>query len=72
VKTSLLVITMLMLSLSLPACGKDDKSRAERDAEVQKTLQQGAQREQQMYQGMQKNVETLEQKNQEKKETPQK
>jgi hypothetical protein len=63
---------MLMLLMSFSACGKDDRSSAERDAEVQKTLQQGMQREKQMYEGMQKNVETLEQKNQEKKEPPSK
>ena len=68
-KTNPLII-MLMLLLSFSACGKNDKSSAERDAEVQKTLQQGMQREKQMYEGMQKNVETLEQKNQEKKEPP--
>ena len=68
-KTNPLVI-MLMLLLSFSACGKNDKSSAERDAEVQKTLQQGTQREKQMYEGMQKNVESLEQKNQEKKEPP--
>ncbi len=68
-KTKRLII-VLMLSLSFSACGKNDKSSAERDAEVQKTLQQGTQREKQMYEGMQKNVESLEQKNQEKKEPP--
>ena len=68
-KTKRLVI-VLMLSLSFSTCGKNDKSSAERDAEVQKTLQQGTQREKQMYEGMQKNVESLEQKNQEKKEPP--
>ena len=68
-KTNPLII-MLMLLLSFSACGKNDKSSAERDAEVQKTLQQGMQREKQMYEGMQKNVESLEQKNQEKKEPP--
>ena len=68
-KTKRLII-VLMLSLSFSACGKNDKSSAERDAEVQKTLQQGMQREKQMYEGMQKNVESLEQKNQEKKEPP--
>ena len=70
-KINLLVI-MLMLLMSFSACGKDDRSSAERDAEVQKTLQQGMQREKQMYEGMQKNVETLEQNNQEKKEPPSK
>ena len=68
-KTNPLIITVMLL-LSFSACGKNDKSSAERDAEVQKTLQQGTQREKQMYEGMQKNVESLEQKNQEKKESP--
>lgn len=67
-RTSLLVITMLMLSLNFAACSKDDKSSAERDAEVQKRMQEGMQKEKQMYEGMQKNVEGVEQKNREKKE----
>jgi uncharacterized protein YlxW (UPF0749 family) len=59
---ALVVVTMLS------ACGKDDKSSAERDKEVQKALQEGAQKEQKMYEGMQKNVENLEKKAQERKE----
>lgn len=41
-------------------CGKDDKSSAQRDEEVKKVLQEGAQKEQKMYEGMQKGVENLE------------
>jgi hypothetical protein len=46
--------------MGLSACGKNDKDRAARDAEIQKTLQEGSQRERQMYEGMQKGVENLE------------
>ena len=50
----------IAIVLAGAACGKDQKSSAERDAEVQKALQEGAKKEQQMYQGMQKGVENLE------------
>ena len=59
---ALLVVTMLY------ACGKDEKSSAEKDKEVQKVLQEKAQKERKMYEGMQKNVENLEKKAQEQKE----
>jgi hypothetical protein len=52
----------------LSACSKDEKSSAERDKEVQRVLQEGAQKEQKMYEGMQKNVENMEKKTQEQKE----
>jgi hypothetical protein len=45
-------------------CGKDEKSSAERDAEVKKVLQQGADMEQKMVEGMKKGVENLEKKTQ--------
>ncbi len=48
-------------------CGKDDKSSAERDAEVKKVLQQGADMEKKMYEGMQKGVENIEKKVQDAK-----
>jgi hypothetical protein len=49
-------------------CGKDQKSSAERDAEIQKALQEGAAKEQKMYEGMQKGVENMEKNVQEQKE----
>ena len=55
-----------ILSLAA-ACGKGDKSSAERDAEIQKTLQEGAAKEQKMYEGMQKGVENMEKSVQEQK-----
>jgi outer membrane protein assembly factor BamE (lipoprotein component of BamABCDE complex) len=57
---------LLALTL-LTACSKDEKSSAERDKELQKTLQEGAQREQKMYEGMQKGVEGMEKKTPEQK-----
>ena len=57
----------LALALGVSACGKDDKDSAARNAEIQKTLQEGSQREKQMYEGMQKGVEDLE-----KQSSPQK
>ena len=49
-------------SLAVSACGGDNKDSAERDAEAQKAIQQGMQREQKMMEGMVKGVETLEKK----------
>jgi hypothetical protein len=58
-----LVIGLAMAAaVSVLGCGKDDKSSAERDAEAQKVLQQGADREKKMYEGMQKGVENIEKK----------
>jgi hypothetical protein len=58
---------VIALSL-LSACDKDQKTSAERDKEVQRVLQEGARKEQKMYEGMQKNVENMEKKTQEQKE----
>lgn len=52
----------LMTVALLSACSKDEKSSAERDKEIQKALQEGAQKEQKMYEGMQKGIEGLEKK----------
>lgn len=60
-----LVATILLLGVG---CGKSDKSSADRDAEVKKVLQEGMQKEQKMYEGMQKGVENLEKGVQEQKE----
>jgi hypothetical protein len=59
-RTVLITAAMLALAMGLSACGKNDKDSAARDAEIQKTLQEGSQRERQMYEGMQKGVENLE------------
>lgn len=56
--------TMLVTAcvLALSACGGDKKDSAERDKEVQKQIQEGMQKEKALFEGMQKNVETLEKK----------
>jgi hypothetical protein len=59
-RTSLITGTVFVLAIGLSSCGKDDKDSAARDAEIQKKLQEGSQRERQMYEGMQKGVENLE------------
>jgi hypothetical protein len=66
-RTTLIGGMVLALAIGLSACGKDDKDSAVRDAEIQKKLQEGSQRERQMYEGMQKGVENLE-----KQSSPQK
>jgi hypothetical protein len=66
-RTTLITGAVLVLAVGLSACGKDDKDSAARDAEIKKALQEGSQRERQMYEGMQKGVEDLE-----KQSSPQK
>jgi hypothetical protein len=60
------VIVCAMMLVPVLGCGKDDKSAADRDAEVKKVLQQGADAERKMYEGMKQGVENLEKKVQEK------
>lgn len=60
-----LLILACAMMVAAVGCGKDDKTNAERDAEVKKVLQQGANMEQKMYEGMKKGVEDLEKKSQE-------
>jgi hypothetical protein len=55
-------LVMLACALAFSACGGDKKDSAERDKEIQKTIQEGMQKEKALYEGMQKNVETLEKK----------
>jgi hypothetical protein len=57
---------MLGLILGLAACGGDQKSSDDRTKEAQKAIQEGMQKEKQMYEGMQKGVEGLEKKAEEK------
>jgi hypothetical protein len=59
-RTTLITGMVFVLAIGLSACGKDDKDSAARDAEIKRTLQEGSQREKQMYEGMQKGVENLE------------
>ena len=55
-------IVILTCALAFSACGGDKKDSAERDKEVQKVIQEGMQKEKQLFEGMQKGVETLEKK----------
>ena len=52
----------LALAVAIAACGGDKKDSAERDAEAQRAIQQGMQKEQKMMEGMVKGVETMEKK----------
>lgn len=58
----------IVMLISAIGCGKDDKSAADRDAEVKKALQQGADAERKMYEGVKEGVENLEKKVQQNKE----
>jgi hypothetical protein len=57
---------LLGLTLAVPACGGDQKSSDERAKEAQRAMQEGAEKERKMYEGMQKGVEGLEKKAEEK------
>jgi hypothetical protein len=52
-------IAPLVIALAVYGCG-DKEDSARRTEEAQKAIQQGAQRERQMYEGMQKGAENLE------------
>jgi len=62
------ISTALLLACLCFGCSKDEKASAERDKEIQKVLQEGAQKEQKMYEGMQKGIENIEKKMQDQKE----
>jgi hypothetical protein len=62
------VLAIAAVVLLGAGCGKDEKSSAERDAEIQKALQQGAEKERKMYEGMAKGMENMEKTIQEQKE----
>jgi hypothetical protein len=57
---------LLSLMLVLAACGGDQKSSDERAQEVQRAMQEGAEKERRLYEGMQKGVEGMEKKAEEK------
>jgi hypothetical protein len=57
---------LVSLILIVAACGGDQKSSDERAKEAQRAMQEGVQKEKQMYEGMQKGVEGLEKKAEEK------
>jgi hypothetical protein len=57
---------VLSVTLALTACGGDQQSSDDRTKEAQKAIQEGMQKERQMYEGMQKGVEALEKKGEEK------
>ncbi|MGH7824342.1 MAG: hypothetical protein ACREQ7_04095 [Candidatus Binatia bacterium] len=56
----------VLVLVLLAACG-NDKSREERAQEAQRAIQQGAQKERQLYEGVQKQVQDLDKKTQEQK-----
>jgi hypothetical protein len=61
-RTLLGTLFVVVFAVAVLGCGGDDRSQAERDAEVQKTIQDAAQKERQLYEGMQKGVEEMEKK----------
>lgn len=59
------ITTVVAVCLGLWACGGDGPDRAARDAEIQQKIQEGLQREKQLYEGMQKGVQDVEKQMQE-------
>jgi hypothetical protein len=66
-RTTFQVILFSALVVGLSACG-DKKDQAARDEAAKQAIQQGAQKEQKMMEGMVKGVETVEKKMTEQKE----
>lgn len=66
-RTTFQVIIFFALVVGLSACG-DKKDQAARDEAAKQAIQQGAQKEQKMMEGMVKGVETVEKKMTEQKE----
>jgi hypothetical protein len=60
-----LFILACAMMVAAVGCGKDEKTSAERDAEVKKVLQRGADAERKMVEGMKEGVQNLEKKTQE-------
>ncbi len=61
------IIVLIGMVAALSACG-DKKDQAQRDEAAKQAIQQGAQKEQKMMEGMVKGVETVEKKMTEAKE----
>lgn len=61
------VLLAIAIALTVSACG-DKKDSAEKQAEAQKAIQEGMQKERSMMEGMQKGVENIEKKMTEQKE----
>lgn len=61
------VMVLFGLAAALPACG-DKKDQAAREEAAKQAIQQGAQKEQKMMEGMVKGVESVEKKMTEQKE----
>jgi hypothetical protein len=61
------IIVFIGMVAALPACG-DKQDQAQRDEAAKQAIQQGAQKEQKMMEGMVKGVETVEKKTAESKE----
>jgi hypothetical protein len=59
---------VILVVTVLAGCG-DDKSREERNREAQRAIQEGAQKERQLYEGMQKQLEKPEKKPADQKAT---
>ena len=64
---TLRIIVFIGMVAALPACG-DKQDQAQRDEAAKQAIQQGAQKEQKMMEGMVKGVETVEKKAAEAKE----
>ena len=64
---TLRIIVLIGMVAALPGCG-DKQDQAQRDEAAKQAIQQGAQKEQKMMEGMVKGVETVEKKMTEAKE----
>jgi outer membrane lipoprotein-sorting protein len=56
------ILFAIVIVVTALGCGGDDQTRAERDAEIQKKMEEAVQKEGRLYQGMRKGVEEMENK----------
>jgi hypothetical protein len=70
-KTIAQLALVIAMALAVSACG-DQKDSAEKQAEAQKAIQEGMQKERSMMEGMQKGVESVEKKAAEEKDAAKK
>jgi hypothetical protein len=68
VNTAAKLFVIALVGFFLAGCGNKEDS-AKRDAEIKKVLEEGAQKERKMYEGVQKGMEKMEKSVQERKES---
>ncbi len=61
-RTLLRIFLVVVFAIAVSRCSGDGRNKDERDAEIQKKIQDATQKERKLYEGMQKGVEEIEKK----------